>query len=461
MSGVGRRFSGSRPMLAISLPLLVLCGVVLALEGPGELGAPLTAVLALCAVIGTRVSFDIEGTLFWDGSFLPLICSAALLGPAPAVAITVLSELAVWHRERYRARVLPLNLVGTVVPNLLAASAMAEIGRDASDPLFYAVLGLVVCGSILLNAFLVTALAGLLYDAPILERLSRHRGIAAPIAVNVVLAMGAVAVYRAEGASATAFVLGGVFVFAFVSNRLARDREQRVRINALAASRGHLVAQILEAEDRARRLLADEVHDNLVQTLLAAKQDLNESSDGDEWGGSRVLQQLEQAIQQARSLIRATHPSVLEQVGLEPALRAIAEHAASRENIAVEIALAEDAVGVHDRIVFSAARELLTNAAKHSGAGRVAVRIDREGDGVRLLVRDDGVGFELRPTAELVESGHIGLVSLIERVEAVGGHLQVVNRHPGTDVLIVLPASTELAPGGWDLPPALTSVSQH
>jgi two-component system NarL family sensor kinase len=425
--------------LAVCVPGLTLCTAALAFVPTRELWDPLTAVLAACAVIGTRVSFDIEGTLFWDGSFLPIVCAAALLGPLPTVVITVVSELAVWHRERYRPRVIPLNLLGTVAPNLLAAWVLFVLGRDLTGASSYALLALVVCASIALNAALITALAGLLYNAPITERLRRQRRILGPIAVNVVVAMGAVAVYKADGVIATAFVIGGVFIFAFVSNRLGAERDQRLRITELAAARGRLVAQILDAEDRERRTLATALHDDLVQLLGAARQDLAE------WHGGRSLsietakKRLDEAIVEARRLIAATHPSILDRVGLEAAVRAIAEQAMSRGSFAVTTDLAPDAIEIHDQLLFSAVRELLENVIKHAQARQVWISVRRHSDQIQLVVRDDGIGFEFERVTAQISYGHIGLQSLLERLEAVGGTLDIADAKPGSSVTVALP----------------------
>lgn len=460
MSGGGRRFHGTAPVLTICVPILALCGSALLFAPSDKLGTPLTVLLALCAVVGTRVSFDIEGTLFWDGSFLPIVCAATLLGPLPTVAITVLSELAVWQAERYRMRVLPLNLVGTIVPNLMAASVIASVSGGLADAPFYALLAAVVCASIALNAALITVLAGVLYDAPIIERFRRHRGIAAPVAVNVVLAMGAVTVYRAEGLAATAFVIAGVFVFAFVANRLRADREQRLQITELARSRGRLVAQLLEAEDRERRALADAIHDSLVQTLLAARQDLAEGTEDGPFDRNRLQDQLDEAIRQARQVIRATHPSILDRVGLEAGVRAIADDASTRGGFDVALNLGRDIAGVHDRILFSAVRELLVNAVKHSRATSVEVSIHRRDDDVWLIARDDGVGFHLADPMSLVERGHIGLQSLVERVEAVGGAVTFEDGLPGARIVVVLPALRPDPSPREQWPAALARVGQ-
>jgi two-component system NarL family sensor kinase len=427
-------------MLAIALPGLAGCAVVFALVPHDELWSPLTIALAACAVIGTFVSLDFEGTLFWDGSFLPIACAVALLGPAPVAAITVLSELSVFRIERYRPRVFALNLFGTVAPNMAAALAIGAVAGKPHGLGFYAVFGLVISLAIIANVLLVTALAGVLYDEPVLERMRNHSRYSAAIAINVVLAVAAVAIYQSEGLVATLFVIACVFVFAYVSKRLAAERDQRAQIEDLASSRGRLVAQLLETEDRERRALAQVLHDDVVQTLLVARQDLQEAEIGETGRLTSALEHLDDAVQRVRGRIFATHPSVLDRVGLRAALATIAEEAGTRGGFVVQVAGESAPAEIHDRLVFSAARELLANAAKHSQAERVHVHLS-VGDRLTILVvTDDGVGFEPDSQVAAIQKGHIGLQSIAERVEAVGGCLHISSsRDNGTRVTVELP----------------------
>ncbi len=433
---------GTAPMLAIALPGLAGCAAVFVLTPHDELLSPLTIALAPCAVIGTFVSLDFEGTLFWDGSFLPIACAVALLGPAPVAAITVLSELSVFRIERYRPRVFALNLFGTVAPNMAAALAIAAVAGEPPGLGFYGVFGLIISLAIIANVLLVTALAGVLYDEPVLERMRNHSRYSAAIAINVVLAVAAVAIYQSEGLVATLFVIACVFVFAYVAKRLAAERDQRAQIEELASSRGRLVAQLLETEDRERRALAQVLHDDVIQTLLVARQDLREAEIGESGRLKSALEHLDDAVQQVRGRIFVTHPSVLDRVGLRAALATIAEEAGARGRFVVQVAGDTAPAGLHDRLVFSAARELLANAAKHSRAERVQVRLSVGDRLIVLVVSDDGVGFEPDSQPGDIQEGHIGLQSIAERVEAVGGCLQISSsRGNGTQATVELPTT--------------------
>jgi two-component system NarL family sensor kinase len=330
--------------------------------------------------------------------------------------------------------------------------------------LFYGAVGVALCMAIFVNGGLITSLAGIFYETPILSRLWRHAFLLPAIAINVVLALAAVAVYRSEGIVVALFVIAGVFVFAYIAKRLTVEREQRTQIEDLARSRGRLVAQLLETEDRERRALAEALHDDVIQTLLVTRQDLLD--DDDHAARAPAVDHLDDAISQIRGAIIATHPSVLQRIGLKAALTTIAEQAAARGKFTCEVHVDEEAVGISDRLLFSSARELLANAARHSRASSVALAVSaRDGDLI-LSVNDDGVGFA-RDLSAVVEAGHIGIHSLCERIQAVGGDVSIQSSlGSGTRVLVKLPAergemssaATSAAAGA--VPIVLTSVRE-
>jgi two-component system NarL family sensor kinase len=134
------------------------------------------------------------------------------------------------------------------------------------------------------------------------------------------------------------------------------------------------------------------------------------------------------------------HPVNLDVGGLESALGAIAAQQGRLGGFVPDVRIDGAAHGARDALILSLARELLVNAAKHAGAGHVVASVRRDGPRVVLVVADDGSGMaEDRPAAALGE-GHVGLASIRERVEAVGGRLALAGGPgDGTRVTIVLP----------------------
>jgi two-component system NarL family sensor kinase len=153
------------------------------------------------------------------------------------------------------------------------------------------------------------------------------------------------------------------------------------------------------------------------------------------------------------------HPVVLEHAGLASAIRAVADHQARRGGFTCEIEVEDDATGVHDELVLSLARELLTNAAKHAAAKEVTVSVAREDSWITLTVEDDGKGFEPGRREAALREGHVGLASSTERVEALAGQFEVDSKPgEGTRARAVLPARRE-TPHRADVPGRLARLS--
>ena len=195
-------------------------------------------------------------------------------------------------------------------------------------------------------------------------------------------------------------------------------------IAALANERGQLAAHALSAEQRERRRLAELLHDESVQTLALAQQELGDyHRTGRDASFQRARAAIAEAMAQLRGEIFELHPYVLEHAGLPAALRAIAERWAERMGARITVAVDPAAAGAHDELVVVLARELLSNAAKHSGAAHVVLTVAADSERIELEVRDDGVGFDPARRAAALQDGHIGLASSERRVQTVGGEL--------------------------------------
>jgi two-component system NarL family sensor kinase len=197
--------------------------------------------------------------------------------------------------------------------------------------------------------------------------------------------------------------------------------------------------EAVAAEEEARRRIAEDLHDGPLQTLLAAKQDLIEASPG-RAGVTRALAGVDDGIDGLRRAVGTLHPVTIERDGLTGALTAIAAEAERRGAFRCDLEIEDDAAGPHEQVILSLARELLANAAKHSGAGRVLVTVDRDRGWLRLEVADDGRGFD--PTGLPADpcDGHIGLAAAERRARALGGSLAIAARpDAGTAVSVRLP----------------------
>ena len=134
----------------------------------------------------------------------------------------------------------------------------------------------------------------------------------------------------------------------------------------------------MAAEDQGRRRIAQLIHDDSLQTLLAANQDLIEAAPG-RAQVQRAHEVVEAAIARLREAMLALHPVTLEQGGLEQAVGAVARQAARQGAFEIELRLDPEALGREDELVLAVSRELLTNAARHSGATKVSALAGRHG----------------------------------------------------------------------------------
>jgi len=209
----------------------------------------------------------------------------------------------------------------------------------------------------------------------------------------------------------------------------------------LADERSQLLADALDAEQRERKALAESLHDHAIQNILSARHDLEEA--GEELPHpslERADAALTQTIRQLREAVFDLHPYVLEEVGLEAALRSIAQQTANRANLKLRLDLHYGNRHPQEQLLFSAARELLSNVVRHAGAGRILVGLDEDDHELRLVVEDDGRGFEPDGLSERISDGHVGLASQRVRVESAGGTMVVASRPgAGTRAEIRLP----------------------
>jgi len=206
--------------------------------------------------------------------------------------------------------------------------------------------------------------------------------------------------------------------------RARQLRGQRVEIDRLARERAVLVSQVVEAEENTRSEVAQALHDDALQSLLAAHQDLIEAAPGRS-GVTRAHEVVGHTIERVRAAVAALHPVVLEGAGLGPALEPICSAAERQGGFEIELTVDPEAGGDHDQLVFSIARELITLAARHSGAEHVRVEVRSDPGEIVVEVADDGGGIPPGRREAALAEGHVGLASVVQRLEAAGGRLEV------------------------------------
>jgi signal transduction histidine kinase len=208
---------------------------------------------------------------------------------------------------------------------------------------------------------------------------------------------------------------------------------------AVAASR----ARVIAAADETRRRIQQDLHDGAQQQLVSLMLELRaaEAEEPAEVGKlraqlARTARGLGEVLEELREISRGIHPAILSTSGLAPALKALARRSA----LPVELDL-RGGRRLPERVevaAYYAVSEALTNAAKHARASVVHVKLDARDATVQLAVCDDGIGG-----ADLTQGS--GLVGLSDRVEAVGGTLQLTSQaERGTRLLIEIPLEGQL-----------------
>jgi PAS domain S-box-containing protein len=197
-----------------------------------------------------------------------------------------------------------------------------------------------------------------------------------------------------------------------------------------------LSASLISVQEEERRRISRELHDDLVQRLGFISIDLARTADTVH--GLPVLQDKLRALQQravetaelTRHIAHELHPSILDDLGIEVALRSYCEEFARREEIAVDFIGRYLPPSIKREIgscLYAVAQESLLNVSKHARARRVEVLLEGATDRVCLTVSDDGIGFSFNRTA--AQPG-LGIVNMRERVRWVRGNLSIVSQ-PG------------------------------
>lgn len=246
--------------------------------------------------------------------------------------------------------------------------------------------------------------------------------------------------YRTEIVAVAAVIVAQVLLIIALLIQRARRRQAEQEARTLG---GRLMTAY---EDEGRRI-ARELHDDVTQQLASlsievAALDQLASADARAAAEASIGSALSRLGRDVHALAYRLHPTVIDDLGLEAALRVECDRLARRSGI--EADLEADALGdIPGQAALGLlriAQEALRNVERHARATRVTVRLKRKGDGIELGVIDDGCGFD--PAADR-ERASLGLASMRERVALLRGRLDIRSRAAagaGTQVLATVPA---------------------
>jgi len=225
-----------------------------------------------------------------------------------------------------------------------------------------------------------------------------------------------------------------------VTERKHAEEELARRAQQLEA----LSRKLIEAQEAERRAVSRELHDDFGQVLVALKLNLRRP----DFDRSESMELVDGAIARIRNLAQALRPPLLDELGVEEALRSYVEHEAKRVGLAFRLAIAplgRRLPAAVEMTCFRVAQEALTNVIRHAQAHLVEVELSQADGTLQLVVRDDGRGFDV-PAARkrAIEGGSQGLLSMQERATLVGGDLEIDSAPDrGTCVRMRLPLAEE------------------
>ncbi len=226
-----------------------------------------------------------------------------------------------------------------------------------------------------------------------------------------------------------------------LQNEIARRESAE---DALRLSRNELELlsqQLIQAQERERRRIAQELHDSVGQSMSAIKYSLERASEllrQERHGDARPLlnrtvERVRQTITDIRGIAMDLRPPVLDDLGVASALEWLSrEFGETYGHIAVCTGISASDADIPQRLVttiFRCAQELLNNVAKHSRATGVTVTLARDANTVSLMVCDDGVGLPNVDSSGSFGRGH-GIRNLRERTQMTGGKL-TLSSEPG------------------------------
>lgn len=240
--------------------------------------------------------------------------------------------------------------------------------------------------------------------------------------------------------------------------RRGEKRQQEARgelMRQLDEERRTLLARVVGAQEEERRRIAGDLHDDSIQVMSALRMRLGAlRTQVTEPEMLRQLERLETTAQDAiarlRRLMSDLYPWDLDGRGLVETLQQALPEVLGRHGIAFELrgGLPVEPPPEIGAAAYRIVREALHNIRKHAGAGRATVVVEGSQGRISIRITDDGIGFD--PIENQV--GHLGLVSMRERAEAVGGHCTITSApRRGTTVHVELPLGSDAVEHRRDL----------
>jgi signal transduction histidine kinase len=210
----------------------------------------------------------------------------------------------------------------------------------------------------------------------------------------------------------------------------------------------YYITQITRAQEDERLRISRELHDETAQILASLSRDVASLVADESELPQALAQRLQKlgsvadsALEEVRRFSQDLRPSILDDLGLIPALEWLLSNLEKQCNIETSMSIngkQRRLTPEKELILFRIAQEALSNTRRHSNAATVSINIDIEDTALTMIINDDGLGFSIPQRAsELVQSGRLGIVGMRERARLVGGTL-VIQSEPGKGTTVTL-----------------------
>jgi signal transduction histidine kinase len=211
-----------------------------------------------------------------------------------------------------------------------------------------------------------------------------------------------------------------------------------------------LARRTIDALERERREISYALHDDLLQMLVGCAyrvEGLKNLLERDKEISEelKVLGELlRKGVQKGRELITQLRPTLLDELGLESAIRELAKNISQDVPIEIEVDSLPTLPHYFELAIFRVAQEGLNNIRKHSQAERGWLRLKTKNGKIYLEIGDNGKGFNYRRKDELLRKGHLGLEAMRERVETLKGNFMIKSKKGrGTSIMAEIPLNPE------------------
>jgi len=241
----------------------------------------------------------------------------------------------------------------------------------------------------------------------------------------------------------------------------ARVSRRTAELRAAEASLRMLSGRLMQLQDEERRRISRELHDSSGQALAALsmclsmvereREKLSERAGRNLSDAAHLVRELSQEL---RTMSHLLHPPLLDEAGLESALRWFVEGFAQRSGIKVDLELAPELGRLSEEMeiaIFRVVQESLANVHRHSGSKTAQVRVGRDAQKVTLEIRDQGHGLSANGNAEAPGPAvpGVGIQGMRERVRQLGGHFEIQSSEGATVVTAAIPMrAAEIATAG-------------